>query len=73
MPVADKMSDYFCDNHTCTLSVQSNGWNIFEGKLFIKTLSTTHLQLICKFMLHSIIIFKCITGPDNACQVDIQA
>ena len=32
---------------------KSYGCKIFEGELFIKTLSTTLLQIVCKLMLHT--------------------
>ena len=28
--------------------IKSNGWKFFEGELFIKTLSTTLIQIVCK-------------------------
>ena len=46
---------------------------IFEGELFIRSLSTTVHQIFCKFMLHSKVFFKSITVPDGACQVDFKA
>ena len=38
-------------------SSQSNILKIFEGELIIRTLSTTLLEIFCKFMLHSKVIF----------------
>ena len=32
-------------------------------------LSTNLLQKFCKFMLHSGVIIKSVTGPDDTCQV----
>ena len=31
----------------------------------MKTLSTTFLQIVCDLMLHSEIILKSMTGPDD--------
>ena len=53
------------------LSLKSNDWKIFEGELFIITLSTTPLQIVCKLLLHSKVIFKSMTSPDDICQVDL--
>ena len=44
---------------------------IFEEELFIRTLSTTLLQIFCKCMLYSKVIFKNMIIPDDACQVDL--
>ena len=49
MPVAAK-PDYFGD---ISVTIISNSWKIFERELFIKTLSSTILQIVCKLMLHS--------------------
>ena len=68
MPVAAKMPDYFGD----IFPPKSNGWKIFARELFIKTLSTTLLQIVCKFMLHSEVIFKSTTGPEDIRQEDLQ-
>ena len=38
-----------------------------------KILSTTLLQIVCKFLRHSEFIFKSMTGPDDTRQVDLQA
>ena len=43
-----------------------------EGELFIKTLSTTLLQIVFKLMLHSEAIFKNMTGPDDTCMLGIK-
>ena len=53
--------------------IKSNGWNSFEGELFIKTISTTLIQIVCKLMLHSEVIFKSMTGADDTLQVDLLA
>ena len=54
-------------------SKKSNGLKIFDGELYIKTLPTTLLQIVYKLMLHSEVIFKSMTGPDDTHQVDFQA
>ena len=46
---------------------------IFGGELIIRTLSTTPLQIICKSMLHSKVIFKSMTDPDDIGQVNLMA
>ena len=38
---------------------------ICEAELFIKTLSTTLLRIVCERMLHSEVIFKSMSGPEN--------
>ena len=38
---------------------------IFDGELFIRTLSTTFLQILSKLVLHLKIIFKSMTSPDD--------
>ena len=53
------------------LANKSNIWILFEGELFIRTLSTTLHQIIWKLMLHSKIIFKSMMDP--AGQVILQA
>ena len=35
------------------------------GELFMRTLSTTLLQIFSKFMLNSKVIFKRMTSPDD--------
>ena len=55
------------------ISNLSNGWIIFEGELYMKTLFTTLLQMVCRLMLHSKFIFKGMLNPDDNCQVDLQA
>ena len=52
---------------------QNNIWKIFEGELFIKTLSTTFLQIFRECILHFKSSFKNTTGPDNICLVDFIA
>ena len=52
---------------------QNNIWNSFEADLFIKTPSTTFLQMFWEFLLHSKGIFKSMTGPDDICLVDPMA
>ena len=42
---------------------------IGNEELFIRTLSTTLLQILCKFMLHSKVIFENLKGPDDSYQV----
>ena len=44
---------------------KSNIYEIFQGDLFIKTQSTTLLQIVSNLMPHSEVIFKSMTGPDN--------
>ena len=62
-----KSSDYIGD-----ISLpEKNGRKIFEGELFIKTLSTTLLQIICILVLYSDVIIESINGPDDTCQVDL--
>ena len=39
----------------------------------MRTLSTTLLQIFCKFVLRFKNIFKRMLGPDNNGQVDLQA
>ena len=39
----------------------------------MRTLSTTLVQIFCKFMLRSKVIFKSLTGSDDIGQVDLQA
>ena len=45
---------------------------IFEGEMFIRTLSTTLLQIFCELKLYSKIIFKNMISPDDTGQADIQ-
>ena len=40
--------------------------------MFIRTLSTTLLQICCEFILHSKVIFKSLTSPDNTGQADCE-
>ena len=51
----------------------SNIQKIFEGELLIRTLSKTLLHIFYKFMHHSKIILNSMTGPDDTCQVNLQA
>ena len=69
IPVAAKTARQFWRY----LTNKSNIQKIFEEELFIATLSTTLLQIFCKVMLHSKIIFKSMSGPDDIGQVDLQA
>ena len=69
MPVAAKTAWQFW----WYLSNNSNVWKIFEGELFIQTPFTSLLQIFCKFMLYSEVIFQNVTGPDGTGQVDLQA
>ena len=68
MPVAAKTNRQCW----CYLFNKSNIWEIFEGELFIRSLSTTLLQILCEFMPHSKVIFKSMAGPDKTGQVDLQ-
>ena len=45
----------------------------FKGELFIRTLSTTFIETFCEFMLHSKVIFKSMTGPDDTGHVDLKS
>ena len=63
-PVAAKTAHYFGD---ISLTKAIFGKNI-EDELFIRTLSTTPLQIFCEFA-----IFKNMTSPDDTCQVYLQA
>ena len=69
MPVAPKLPDYFGD----IFLSKAIGWKILEGELFIKSLSTTVLQIVCKFLLYYEVIFQYMSGPDVSCQIDLQA
>ena len=42
-------------------------------EFFLRTPSTALLQIFCKLLLQSIVIFKSMTGPDDIGQVDLQA
>ena len=44
---------------------------IFEGELFIETVSTTLLQIVYELMLHSEVIFKSMTGPVETYRIDL--
>ena len=44
---------------------------IFDGELFIRTLSTTLLQIFCDFMLHFKVIFESLKVPDDTCRGDV--
>ena len=46
---------------------------MIEGELFIRTLSTTLLQIFCEFMLHSKVIFESMADTDDTNQVNLQA
>ena len=46
---------------------------IFEEGVFIKTLSTTLLQIFSEIKLYSKVIYKSVKGPDNTFQVNLQA
>ena len=39
----------------------------------MKTISTFHLEIVCKIMHHSEIIFKCVIVPEDTRHVDLQA
>ena len=42
------------------------------GESSIKTLTTTLLEIVCKFIFHYKVIFKSMICPDDICQVDRQ-
>ena len=70
MSVVLKTAGLFC----WYFAYKSNIQNIFEGEFFIKTLSTTLLQIVCELLLHSEVIFKIVTDPDDTqVLVDFQA
>ena len=54
------------------LSNRSNIQKILDGELFIRILSTTLLEIVGKSMLHSKVILKSLTGPDDTGQVGLQ-
>ena len=69
MPVAAKNAGQF----RWYLSNKSNIYKIFEGELFIRTPSTTLLQIFRKFVLYSKVILKSLADPDDIGQVGLQA
>ena len=70
----------FSENYLCftkkdcwQCSNKRNIQKIFEEELFVGTLSTTLLQIFCKFTLHSKVIFKSMKGPEDTVLVNIKA
>ena len=62
MPIAPKLPDYFDDIFLTKAILRT-----FEWELFIKTLSTTLIEIVCELMLYSEVIFTSMTGPDDTC------
>ena len=54
------------------LHIESNIEKTYGGELFFSILYTTLLQIFCEFMLHSKVILKSKTSPDDSYQVDLQ-
>ena len=46
---------------------KTNRWKLFEGKMFIRNLSTNFLKIVCEFLLNFKVIFISIIDPVGTC------
>ena len=46
---------------------------MFEGELLMETISTKPPEIFCERILHSKVILKSMTDPDDIHEVDLQA
>ena len=69
MPAASKTAGQFWGY----LSNDSDIKKIFEGELFILTLSSTLFQISCEFMLHFKVISKSLIEPDDIGEKELHA
>ena len=47
------------------IDCQQDSGETSDGKIFIRTLTTTLLQIFCKIILNSEVIVKSILNPDD--------